>query len=310
MNFDWLLSEGGADQAVSLLDSLWSWLATSGVRILVIVVAALVLRVVLRWLIRRFCRTMMDSGTALSSVTNAVARRDKREIKLAQARREQRAETLSTVAVNVAWAVIGVVAIVMVLSELGIDVAPIIASLGVAGLAAGIGAQTIIKDLIAGVVMLFEDLIAVDDMVDLEYATGSVVNINLRTTQVRSLDGTLWTVRNGEIVRIANMSRGYSNAVVQLDISNQARNAHVSEVLESVIEAIWKDPDLHDLLIEKPTVSGILSVDGARFQRRIVAKVQAGQQWTVGQDLRQRVRAAFAEAGIEFAMPVVTLPTT
>lgn len=308
MDFDWLLSDGEADQAVSLLDSFLTWLATSGVRILLIIVVAVVLRVVLRWLIGRFFRTMMDSGTALSSVTNAVVRRDKRELKQAQARREQRAETLSNVAVNVASAVIGLVAVVMILSEVGVNVAPIIASLGVAGLAAGIGAQTIIKDLIAGVVMLFEDIIAVGDVVDLEYATGTVVNINLRVTQVRSLDGALWTVRNGEIVRIANMSRGYSNAVVQLDISNQARNAQVSEVLDSVVDAIWDDESWHELLIEKPTVSGILSVDGARFQRRIVAKVQPGQQWAVEQDLRQRVRVAFSDAGIEFAMPRVAEP--
>lgn len=305
VDLEQLLSEGGAAEAASLLDRFWSWLATGGVRIVLILVLAALLRFVLRWLIRRFFRTMMDSGTAISSVTNAVAKRDKREIRQAQARREQRAETLSSVAVNVASAAIGAIAIVMVLSEVGIDVAPVIAGLGVAGLAAGIGAQTIIKDFIAGLVMLFEDIIAVGDVVDLQFATGTVVNINLRVTQVRSLDGALWTVRNGEIIRIANMSRGFANAVVEVQIAGAARNAEVTAALEEVARGIWADEDFHDVLIDEPTVSGILAVDGGRFSRRVVAKVQPGQQWAVEQELRLRIRMAFAESGIEFAMPAM-----
>lgn len=305
VDLEQLLSEGGAAEAASLLDRFWSWLAMGGVRIVLILVLAALLRFVLRWLIRRFFRTMMDSGTAISSVTNAVAKRDKREIRQAQARREQRAETLSSVAVNVASAAIGAIAIVMVLSEVGIDVAPVIAGLGVAGLAAGIGAQTIIKDFIAGLVMLFEDIIAVGDVVDLQFATGTVVNINLRVTQVRSLDGALWTVRNGEIIRIANMSRGFANAVVEVQIAGAARNAEVTAALEEVARGIWADEDFHDVLIDEPTVSGILAVDGGRFSRRVVAKVQPGQQWAVEQELRLRIRMAFAESGIEFAMPAM-----
>lgn len=303
--FEQLLSEGGAAEAASLLDRFWSWLATGGVRIVLILVLAALLRFVLRWLIRRFSRTMMDSGAAISSVTNAVTKRDKREIRQAQARREQRAETLSSVAVNVASAAIGAIAVVMILSEVGIDVAPVIAGLGVAGLAAGIGAQTIIKDFIAGLVMLFEDIIAVGDIVDLQYATGTVVNINLRVTQVRSLDGALWTVRNGEIIRIANMSRGFANAVVEVQIAGAARNAEVTAALEEAARGIWADEDFHDVLIDEPTVSGILAVDGARFSRRVVAKVQPGKQWAVEQELRLRIRMTFAEAGIEFAMPAM-----
>lgn len=303
MDLKRLLAEGDKLSPETLVDHLLSWLATSGVAIVVILLGAFVLRIVAGWLIHRFFRTMMDSGTALSSVTAAVVRRDPRQAEQARARREQRAKTLSTVSVNIAGAAIGIIAAIMIMSEFGVNVGPVIASLGVVGLAAGIGAQTIIKDFIAGLVMLFEDVIAVGDVVDIEHATGTVVDINLRTTQVRSLDGVLWTVRNGEIVRVGNMSRGYANAVVQLDISNQSRNADVTAALEKVVRSVWEDEELRDLLLEEPTVSGILSVDGARFQRRIVAKVQPGKQWAVEQELRQRVRSAFAEAGIEFAMP-------
>lgn len=302
---DWrsLLTEGGTADAVSLLDRLVAWFISHGVSIVVILVVAALARVLAGWVIHRFFRTMIDSGTALSSVTSAVVRRDRTQVEQARLRREQRAETLSNVTVNIAGAAIGIIAIIMIISEFGVNVGPIIASLGVVGVAAGIGAQTIIKDFIAGLVMLFEDIVAVGDVVDLEYATGTVVNINLRATQVRSLDGVLWTVRNGEIIRVGNMSRGYSNAVVQLDISNQAANSAVTQALEGVVRDIWADPQWQDILLEEPVVSGILSVDGARFQRRIVAKVRPGKQWALEQELRQRVRSAFSEAGIEFAMP-------
>lgn len=308
MDLTWLLSEDGQAAASTLLDRLVTWLTTAGVAIVVILVVAAVARMVAGWLIRRFFRTMMESGTALSSMTGTVLRRDAQDVQIAKERREQRARTLSTVAVNIAGAAIAVIAIIMIIDKFGVNVGPIIASLGVVGLAAGIGAQTIIKDFIAGLVMLFEDIVAVGDVVDLEYATGTVVNINLRVTQVRSLDGVLWTVRNGEIIRVGNMSRGYANAVVQLDISNDAANAEVTAALEGVVSRAWADDQLRELLLEKPVVSGVLSVDGARFQRRIITKVRPGQQWAVEQDMRQRVRAAFHEAGIEFAMPRLVEP--
>lgn len=309
MDLPWLLSEGGTSAVTTILDRLLAWLASHGVTILIIVLVAAIARVVAGWLIRRFFRTMINSGSALSNVTNAMVRRDKRSMKAMKERREQRARTLSTVSVNIAGLVIGVIAFVMVLSEFGVNVGPIIASLGVVGLAAGIGAQTIIKDFVAGLVMLFEDIVAVGDVVDLEHATGTVVNVNLRVTQVRSLDGALWTVRNGEIVRIGNMSRGYSNAVVQLDIANASHNAEVTAVLQQLVDEVWADKAWHDVLLDKPTLSGILAVDGARYQRRIVAKVEPGQQWALEEDLRQRVRVAFSDAGIAFAMPRIVEPT-
>ncbi|WP_347041842.1 mechanosensitive ion channel family protein [Brachybacterium nesterenkovii] len=310
MDFDWLLADDNVQKAETFADQLLTWLATSGVRILVILLLAAGLRIAAGWLIRRFFRTMVDSGSVLSSMTSAVVKRDTQQAEAARARREQRAKTLSTVAVNIAAAAIGIMAGIMIIAEFGVNVGPIIASLGVVGVAAGIGAQTIIKDFIAGLVMLFEDVIAVGDVIDIEYATGTVVDINLRTTQVRSLDGVLWTVRNGEIIRVGNMSRGFSNAVVQLDISNRARDADVTAALEKAVAAIWSDETFRELLLEEPVVSGILSVDGARVQRRIVAKVMPGQQWTVEQELRHRVRTEFEEAGIEFAMPPFMQHTT
>lgn len=301
-----LLSSPGTDEALSVMDQLVTWLTSSGLLIVVILIAAAVATVIASWLLRRFFRTMADSGTKLSSVAGSVVKRDARAQKAAQARREQRAETLSSVARNVAHLMIWAVALVMILDKIGVNIAPVIASLGVIGLAAGIGAQTIIKDVVAGIVMLFEDIVAVGDYVDLEYAEGTVVGINLRVTQVRGIDGVLWTVRNGEIIRVGNYSRGYSNAVVVLDIDADADDDIVTQVLTSVTDELAQDEDWAQLVQSGANISGMLDVDGNRYQRRVIIQTSPGEQWGVERELRGRIRAAFTAADVSFAQPRFT----
>ena len=298
-----LIAAPTADDALTLMDQLVRWLATSGVKIVIIMLAATLLSVAAGWFLRRFFRTMVQSGAKISTVTGTVIRRDPKSQRAAQARREQRASTLSNVARNIAHVMIWAIAAMMILSEIGVNIAPVIASLGVVGLAAGIGAQTIIKDVVAGVVMLFEDIVAVGDWVDLEYAEGTVESINLRATQVRGIDGVLWTVRNGEIVRVGNYARGFSIAVVVLDIDADADDELVTEVVEKVTAEISEDPAWSDTVLAPGAVTGILDVDGNRYQRRVTIQTAPGQQWGVERELRARIRAGFAHADIAFAMP-------
>lgn len=298
-----LLSAPTADEALGLMDQLLRWLATSGVKIVIILVAATLLSLLAGWFLRRFFRTMVQSGSRISTVAGTVIRRDPRSQKAAQARREQRAGTLSTVARNIAHVMIWAIASMMILSEIGVNIAPVIASLGVVGLAAGIGAQTIIKDVVAGVVMLFEDIVAVGDWVDIEYAEGTVESINLRATQVRGIDGVLWTVRNGEIIRVGNYARGFSTAVVVLDIAADADDDLVTRVVEEVSAEIVADPAWEDTILAPAQVTGILDVDGNRYQRRVTIRTAPGLQWGVERELRARIRAGFAAADIAFAMP-------
>ena len=298
-----VLATPGADEALTLADSLWRWLIDSGVKIVVILIGAMVITLVINWLLRRFFRTMVESSSKISSMTGAVVKKDPRSLKAAQQRREQRAETLSNVARNIVRMVVWAVAIVMILAEVGVQIAPIIASLGVIGLAAGIGAQTIIKDFVAGIVMLFEDLVAVGDWVDLEYAEGIVEEINLRATQVRDLNGVLWTVRNGEIIRIGNYTRGFATAVVVLSIDAHADDDLVTEVLERVTGQMATEPDWVEHLHGPANISGMLNVDANRYQRRIMIETAPWEQWPVERELRARIRAEFAKADIQFAMP-------
>lgn len=302
MNF---LAETTTQEAFSLVDRIGQWLLSNGVTILVIILVALLVRFVVGILVNRIFQTMYQSGSRISRMTNVVVKKHP-DAGLAAAheeRRKQRADTLSTASKNVASVVIWSIAFVMILSQVGVNIAPIIASLGVAGLAAGIGAQTLIKDVLAGVIMLFEDLVAVGDYVDLQFAEGTVENVNLRVTQVRGLNGVLWTVRNGEIISLGNYSRGLGTAFVMLDIASSADDAAVTEAIHAVFDTLKADQKWSKLIVGAPQATGILSVDGARYQRRITADTIPGKQWEVEREIRKRLRVEFDKRGIEFALP-------
>ncbi|SHW56386.1 mechanosensitive ion channel MscS [Mycobacteroides abscessus subsp. abscessus] len=300
-----LLAETTTEEAFSLVDRVGEWLLSNGITILVIILVALIVRFVVGALINRVFTTMYQSGSRISRMTNVVVKKnpDAGMAAANEERRKQRADTLATASKNVASVIIWSIAFVMILSQVGVNIAPIIASLGVAGLAAGIGAQTLIKDVLAGVIMLFEDLVAVGDYVDLQFAEGTVENVNLRVTQVRGLNGVLWTVRNGEVITLGNYSRGLGTAFVELDIDSAANDEKVTEAIHVVFDALKSDQKWMKLIVGLPEASGILSVDGARYQRRITADTIPGKQWDVEREIRKRLRVEFDKRGIEFALP-------
>ena len=300
-----LLAETTTEEAFSLVDRVGEWLLSNGITILVIILVALIVRFVVGALINRVFTTMYQSGSRISRMTNVVVKKnpDAGMAAANEERRKQRADTLATASKNVASVIIWSIAFVMILSQVGVNIAPIIASLGVAGLAAGIGAQTLIKDVLAGVIMLFEDLVAVGDYVDLQFAEGTVENVNLRVTQVRGLNGVLWTVRNGEVITLGNYSRGLGTAFVELDIDSAANDEKVTEAIHAVFDALKSDQKWMKLIVGLPEASGILSVDGARYQRRITADTIPGKQWDVEREIRKRLRVEFNKRGIEFALP-------
>ncbi|QEU12231.1 mechanosensitive ion channel family protein [Dermabacter vaginalis] len=300
-----LLAETTTEEAFSLVDRVGEWLLSNGITILVIILVALIVRFVVGALINRVFTTMYQSGSRISRMTNVVVKKnpDAGMAAANEERRKQRADTLATASKNVASVIIWSIAFVMILSQVGVNIAPIIASLGVAGLAAGIGAQTLIKDVLAGVIMLFEDLVAVGDYVDLQFAEGTVENVNLRVTQVRGLNGVLWTVRNGEVITLGNYSRGLGTAFVELDIDSAANDEKVTEAIHAVFDALKSDQKWMKLIVGLPEASGILAVDGARYQRRITADTIPGKQWDVEREIRKRLRVEFNKRGIEFALP-------
>jgi moderate conductance mechanosensitive channel len=216
-------------------------------------------------------------------------------------RRQQRSEAIGSVLLSFASAAIFSVAFLMILSELGIQLAPLLASAGIAGIALGFGAQTLVKDLIAGLFMLLEDQYGVGDAVDVGEASGIVESVGLRITSIRDGRGVLWHVRNGEIVRVGNKSQGWSVGVLDVPVGF-AKVEDAIRILQDAGRAFADDPAWADDLIDPPAVLGVerVSVDGAVL--RVTVKTTIEAQARVGRELRTRLTTALGEAGMMDAM--------
>jgi small conductance mechanosensitive channel len=212
-------------------------------------------------------------------------------------RRRQRADAIGSVLRSLVSAVVFSIAVLLVLGELSFNLAPLLASAGIIGVAFGLGAQTLVKDLIAGLFMLIEDQYGVGDTVDLGEATGTVESVGLRITTVRDGRGVLWYIRNGEIIRVGNKSQGWAMVVVDMPIGF-AGTEEATAILRTAAESVAMDPDLAPEIVEPPEVLGVeqVTMDGAVI--RTVAKTTAEGQLPVGRELRRRLAEALENSGI------------
>jgi moderate conductance mechanosensitive channel len=282
------------------------WLADTGfyallkpARILLIIIAALLLRFVVQRMIRRAIKSAgSDKRPGLfHPLRERMPTSLQEATSLGSERRSQRAAALGSVLQSLASVTVFSVATMMVLSELGIDLAPLLASAGIAGIALGFGAQNLVKDFIAGLFMLLEDQYGVGDNVDLGDVSGTVEAVGLRITTIRDARGVLWYIRNGEIIRVGNRSQGW--AVVMVDVPvGFAGVEEATDVLRAAAEGLAEDPKYADDLMEPPKVLGVeqITVDGAVL--RTTAKTASSAQWRVGRELRRRLTEALENAGI------------
>jgi small conductance mechanosensitive channel len=282
------------------------WLAESSYyllvkpfRILLILIGAIILKWVLNRMIKR-----LTSGATEGRVPGLL--RPFREhmpdavpetAGVRTERRRQRAEALGSVMRSLAAISIFAVASMLILAELGVNLAPLIASAGIAGVALGFGAQNLVKDFIAGLFMLLEDQYGVGDVVDLGEASGTVEAVGLRITTLRDGRGVLWYIRNGEIVRVGNRSQGWAMVIIDLPIGF-ARVDEVTAALRRATSSLAEDPDYAADLLEPPEVLGVeqTTVDGSII--RTTAKTASEGQWRVGRELRRRLTEALEEAGV------------
>ncbi len=268
-------------------------------RILLIAVIALILRYVVRRLIRRLTRGAGDGRAPglLRPLRERMPTTLQEATGLRSERRRQRAEALGSVLGSLASLTIFAVAAMMILGELGVNLAPLIASAGIAGLALGFGAQNLVKDFIAGLFMLLEDQYGVGDVVDVGEASGTVEAVGLRITTIRDPRGVLWYIRNGEIVRVGNKSQGWALIVVDVPVGFAGVEDAVG-VLREAAAAMAEDPEFAGDLIDPPEVLGVeqITVDGAVVRTTI--KTASEAQWRVGRELRRRLTEALENAGI------------
>jgi small-conductance mechanosensitive channel len=221
----------------------------------------------------------------------------------AAARRVQRARTMGSVLKSLSSIVVFAIGILMVLPELGLNIGPLLASAGIIGVALGFGAQSLVKDFLSGIFMIFEDQYGVGDVVDVGEASGTVEAVTLRVTRLRDVNGTVWYVRNGEILRVGNMSQNWARTVLDVPVSYREDLARVRQVLQEVAHDLWEDEDFKGQVIEEPEVWGVESMTPEAVTVRVTMKTAPLQQWNVAREMRERVKARFDHEGITMPHP-------
>jgi small conductance mechanosensitive channel len=285
-------------------DSVWFaqgsyYILVKPVRIIMIFLIAMLVRYLLHRTIHRLVRTTAQGAvpTILKPLRERIPTAAPDPDAIFPERRRQRAEAIGSVLRSLVTAVVFSIAVLLILSELSFDLAPLLTSAGIAGLAFGFGAQTLVKDLIAGLFMLLEDQYGVGDTVDLGEATGLVEAVGLRITTVRDGNGVLWYIRNGEIIRVGNKSQGWAMVIVDMPIGFGGTE-QATAVLRTAAAAVALDPDLSPAFVEPPEVLGVeqVTMDGAVI--RTVAKTTAEGQFGVARELRRRLAEALENSGI------------
>ncbi len=276
-----------------------NWLLTKPLKILMIIVIAFVVRLLIRRLINRVTTLPRGSGK-LPALLRPLRERAPEVLGSAVIeRRRQRAQTIGSVLKSMATFLVYGLAFILVLGELGLNLGPIIASAGIIGVAIGFGAQNLVKDFLSGIFMMVEDQYGVGDVVDIGEATGTVEAVGLRITTLRDLKGTVWYVRNGEVLRVGNSSQGFAVAVVDVPLGYTADVERASTVLGQTAAAAAESDLLKDNVLEPPEMLGVESVTPEGIQLRLTVKVRPGKQWAVQRALRAQLLAALEEAGFE-----------
>jgi small-conductance mechanosensitive channel len=291
----------------STLSAAAGWIVGAPLQILVIIAAALVLNRIARRAVKRTLRGL--HAGAVSERIGALARfapgagslMDTTESSL---RAEQRIEALAGILRSVISFVIGAIATFMVMGEVGINLAPLIAGAGIFGIALGFGSQSLVKDFLAGLFILIEDQFGVGDIVDLGDATGTVEAVSLRTTRLRGIDGTVWHVPNGEIRRVGNKSQHWARAVLDLEVAYESDLDHARSVIQHAADAV---ADEDGAILEEPSIWGVEELGANGISLRLVVKTRPSEQWRVSRLLRERIKLALDAAGIEIPFPQQTV---
>ena len=222
----------------------------------------------------------------------------------ASERRHQRAHALGSILRNAASVAIFAIAVAIGLGDLGVNLAPVLASAGVVGIAVGFGAQNLVRDFLAGIFMLLEDQYGVGDVINIgESTTGTVEAVSLRTTRLRDVNGVVWHLRNGALEKIGNESQGWARAVVDIPVPPELEIGDTRTLMEHAASSMWKDRRWRKLMLEKPEVWGVQDISASQIVMRVVAKTLPLRQWEVGRELRERVLSAIDAATEEQVQP-------
>jgi small conductance mechanosensitive channel len=263
----------------------------------------LVLQFVAHRLIDRLVRRA-EEGVLPDRIAQATLGRNTQEPPPGSTRRVQRAQAMGSLLKSITSGVIVAVIFTMMLSALGFAIGPIIASAGILGVALGFGSQTLVKDFLSGIFLIFEDQYGVGDVVNLgEGLSGTVEAVSLRVTRLRDTNGTVWYVRNGELLRVGNMSQNWARTVLDVQVSAHEDLVHVRRVLADVADDLWHDEDFEGVVIEEPEIWGVEAMTPDAVTLRLTLKTAPMEQWRVARVMRERIKARFDHEGIAAPYP-------
>ncbi|MBW9205700.1 mechanosensitive ion channel family protein [Mumia sp. zg.B17] len=259
--------------------------------ILVLVLAGVAARWLVNRLIDRITRTAAAGTVPGARAAEAIT-------PILHERREQRARSMGSLLKNISTIVIFTVVAFMVIATMGYNIGPLLASAGILGVALGFGAQSLVKDFISGIFMILEDQYGVGDVVDLGDATGTVEAVSMRVTRLRDVNGTVWYVRNGEILRVGNQSQNWARTVLDVPVGYDVDLGEVRATLHEVALALWQDPAWSGAVLEEPEVWGVERWTPEGVVVRVVLKTAPMKQWEVAREMRELIKERFDALGI------------
>jgi small-conductance mechanosensitive channel len=267
------------------IQDLWNvWIIQTAIQIALVLMVAFVLTRLLR-------RITTKVGNKVSQETTPI-------------RALQRTETLTRVLSSAGIVVIWVMGTFYILGAIGANLAPLLASVGIIGLAVGFGAQNLVRDVVSGFFILLEDQYGVGDIIEInQVASGKVETLTLRVTGMRALDGTMHFIANGEITHIANRSKDWARAIVDVGVAYKENSVKVRRTLEKVALTSKEDHEIGRSMYAEPEILGVEMLGEYEVTWRIVVDTKPGKQWEVGRALREHIKAAFDEDGIEIPFP-------
>lgn len=220
---------------------------------------------------------------------------------------EQRIRTLLPLGRTVGLVVIVIIVLLMTLSAVGVNLGPLLAGVGVIGLAISFGAQSLVKDIISGLFILFENQFGVGDVIRIDPVSGAVESMTLRVVVLRDIHGVVHIIPNGEIKRVSNLTRSWSRVVLDVGVAYKEDADRVMDVMRDVGRELWEDPEWRPLLVEELLVPGIEAFADSSVNIRIMAKTLPLKQWDVARELRRRLKRRFHREGIEIPFPHRTM---
>ena len=271
------------------VEAIVRWLMSSGLRIALILVGALVVVRLAVFITRRVEQAFQDNDPSTMN------------------EREKQAATLGKVIRNISRILVWSVAVMMILRELGIDIGPILAGIGIMGLAVGFGAQSLVKDFLAGMFILIENQYNVGDVIEAAGAKGQVEKITLRATTLRDLEGNVHIIPNGTIEVVTNRTRQWSRFVLDIGVAYKENVDEVMRVLKEIGDELAADADFASMITAPLEVLGVQDFADSAVVIRVMFTTKPVKQWTVGREFRRRVKNTFDAKGIEIPFPHTTI---